>query len=991
MKKTLMVLLLALVAIAAGAQERRISGTLTDRDTKEALEQVTVQLLRTDSSYVTGTVSDSRGEFRLTAPKNGRYLVKLTSVGYKTVVKNVTVSGDKNLPLGNIAMGEDAVMLKGATVTGQAMKVVVKEDTFVYNSSAFRTPEGSAIEELVKRLPGAEIDDDGKITINGKEVKKIKVDGKEFMTGDTKTALKNLPTSIVDKIKAYDEKSDLARVTGIDDGDESTVLDFGIKKGMNRGMFANADLSIGTHNRYAERLMAAVMQNDLRVMTFGSANNVGDRGFPGGGGRGNFGRGRSGLNASKMWGANFNYDNQKTFQLDGSVRWNHSDGDAFSKNSSQNFITQSGAYSNSISHSYSRSNSWNAQMRLEWKPDTMTNIMFRPNFSYSTSDGRSGSQAASYNDDPYLHATDPLATEAISQMAAQGLMVNSNNSNSLSYSDSKKVGGTLQLNRKLNSMGRNVTLRLQGNYSEGNSKSLSTNNVHLYQIKSLLNPEADSTYQTNRYNVTPTKKWSYTAQMTYSEPLWKATFLQMSYKFNYSYSKSERATYDFSNLGESFFSDVANSYRNWDGYLTRLQRPYTDYLDESLSRYSEYKNYTHDIEMMFRMIRQKYNFNVGVMVQPQTSHFIQDYHNVHSDTTRNVVNVTPTLDFRYRFSKVHELRVNYRGTTSQPSMSDLLDITDDSDPLNIRKGNPGLKPSFTNNLFADYHNFRQKRSQVIASFLRFSNTRNAVGSETTYDEKTGGRTTVPRNINGNWNLDGMFMFNTSIDTAGVWNVNTGTNYGYSHMVGFVNLDRSATAQKNVTKSLNIGERLEASYRSNWVELALDGSFNYTHSRNELQSQANLDTWQFAYGGTLSVNTPWGTSLSTDLHENSRRGYNDKSMNTNELVWNAQIAQSFLKGKPLTVMLQFYDILDNQSNFSRTINATQRSDTEYNSINSYAMLHVVYRFNMFGGKIGGRGGDRDRGPEGPGGRRGPGGFGGPGGMRPPMGGMRPPRM
>ena len=212
-------------------------------------------------------------------------------------------------------------------------------------------------------------------------------------------------------------------------------------------------------------------------------------------------------------------------------------------------------------------------------------------------------------------------------------------------------------------------------------------------------------------------------------------------------------------------------------------------------------------------------------------------------------------------------------------------------------------------------------------------------------------------------------------------------------MGFVNLNRSATAQKNVTKSLNIGERLETSLRTNWVELALDGSFNYTHSRNELQSQANLDTWQFAYGGTLSVNTPWGMSLSTDLHENSRRGYSDKSMNTNELVWNAQIAQSFLKGKPLTVMLQFYDILDNQSNFSRTINATQRSDIEYNSINSYAMLHVVYRFNMFGGKIGGR--DGNRGPEGRGGFGGRGrhgGFGGPGGMRPPMGGgMRPPRM
>lgn len=351
-----------------------------------------------------------------------------------------------------------------------------------------------------------------------------------------------------------------------------------------------------------------------------------------------------------------------------------------------------------------------------------------------------------------------------------------------------------------------------------------------------------------------------------------------------------------------------------------------------------------------------------------------------------MVNFTPTLDFRYRFSKVSNLRISYRGSTSQPSMSDLLDITDDSDPLNIRKGNPGLKPAFTSNLMLNYRNFIEHRSQSMAAFLRFSTTRNSVGSAVTYDENTGGRITQPRNINGNWNVNGMFMYNTSIDTLGVWNVNTSTDYSYQNMVGYVTPDRNSGVQKNTTKSLSVGERLETSYRNSWLEVALDGSFNYIHSRNKLQSQANLDTWRFAYGGTVTLNTPWGMSLSTNLHENSRRGFSDSSMNTDELVWNAQLSQSFLKGKPLTVMLQFYDILDNQSNFSRTINAMQRSDTEFNSINSYAMLHVVYRFNMFGGKIS-RGGN---GPDGPGGRPGRGGrFGGPG-MPPGGGGMRPPR-
>ena len=220
MKKSILMMLLLLVTMASYAQERLISGAIIDRDTKDPVEQVTVQLLRADSTYVTGAISNESGLFHFKAPKNGKYLLKITSVGYKTIIKRIAIEQDKNLAMGNVVIGADAIMLKGAVVTAMAQKVTVKEDTFVYNSSAYRTPEGSVVEELVRRLPGAEISDDGTIKINGKQVKKILVDGKEFMTGDTKTALKNLPTSIIEKIKAYDEKSDLAKVTGIEDGED---------------------------------------------------------------------------------------------------------------------------------------------------------------------------------------------------------------------------------------------------------------------------------------------------------------------------------------------------------------------------------------------------------------------------------------------------------------------------------------------------------------------------------------------------------------------------------------------------------------------------------------------------------------------------------------------------------------------------------------------------------------------------------------------------
>ena len=956
MKKSILMMLLLLVSIASFAQERLVSGAIIDRDTKDPVEQVTVQLLKTDSTYVTGAISNEKGLFHLNAPGNGKYLLKITSVGYKPTVKRVVIEQDKNLGLGNVVIGADAIMLKGAVVTAMAQKVTLKEDTFVYNSAAYRTPEGSVVEELVKRLPGAEVSDDGTIKINGKEVKKILVDGKEFMTGDTKTALKNLPTSIIDKIKAYDEKSDLSKVTGIDDGEEQTVLDFGVKKGMNKGLMSHIDLGIGNKDRYSARGMGGYFNSNNRFMLFGNANNTSDRGFGGGGPRRGFGGG-NGLNASKMLAANYNYEEKNKFKFNTSLRWNHSDGDVWSRRSSENFLGSSSSFSNSLSQSFSRSDSWNGNIRLEWMPDTMTNILFRPSISWTTNDSRSTGLSASFNQDPYQYSDDPLSDEGIEKMDEVDAAVNRQKSVSLSNSKNNNIRGMLQLNRKLNNKGRNVTLRMDAKYTDKDSKSISLQNAQLYLVQN--EAGLDSTYQTNRYNLTPSKDYSYSAQATYSEPLWKATFLQFSYKFTYSYSKSDRSTYDFSKYS---FDGINPEYGAWGNYLGRLDGELGDYRDDKLSRYSEYRNYTHDIQVMMRFIRQKYNLNFGVMIQPQRSKFIQDYQGKYVDTVRTVTNVSPTLDFRYRFSKMSNLRVNYRGTTSQPSISQLLNIVDDSDPLNVSMGNPGLKPSFTQNFRLFYNNFVQNHNKGVMTYINFSTTSNSISNKVTYDASTGGRITKPENINGNWNVQGAFMFNCSIDSAGVWNINTDTHLGYNHYVSYLSLDKSQDSQKNTTQNTTWNERLSLSYRNDWLELSLDGTLAYNHAKNKLQPNSNLDTWQFSYGPSMTLTAPWGTSLNTSLSCSSRRGYSDESMNTDEFVWNAQLSQGFLKGKPLTVMLQFYDLLHQQSTFSRAISSISRTDTEYNAINSYAMLHVIYRMNLFGGKDA-RKGNREEGPGG----------------------------
>ncbi len=987
MRRLLFTALLAAVSITMTAQSRAVKGRVSDKETKETLAQIAIQLLRTDSTFVAGTVSADNGTFILKAPENGKYLLRFSSVGYATDIKNIVIADNHDLNMGEVTMQTDAVMLEGVTATAQALKVTLVKDTFVYNSAAYSPPEGSVIEELVKLLPGASVDDDGNVTINGKTVNKIKMDGKEFMTGDTKTALKNLPVSIVEKVKAYREKSDRERITGIADGDEDMTLDFSIKKGMNKGVLGNVDVGYGTHDRYAERLMLGMFKEDFRMMAFGNFNNVNDAGFGGRGG--GFGRGRNGLNTSNMVGVNFNYEKRDLLKMDGSVRWNHNTSDQLTKNSSESFVIGNQSFSNSLSQSYSKNKSWNAQMRLEWTPDTMTNILFRPSFSYSDNDGRSGSASATFDSDPYEHTTDPL--NEISVMEGLGLAKNSRTGSSLSYGTSKNVNGRLQFNRKFNSRGRNLTLSASGRYSTSDNKSFSTSNVKLYQV-------TGQDYSINRYNVTPSTNWKYSAEIAYSEPLADRTYLQLSYKYNHSYSKSDRATYDFSDLTQ-LPSDYVNllaslgissipMYRCWGTYLPD---GYTSFEDESLSRFTEYRNDNHEVELQFRRVRDNYNFNVGVFVQPQRSNFVQKYLGHRTDTTRNVINVTPTADFRYYFSKEHQLRFRYRGSTSQPSMADMVQITDNTDPMNISIGNPGLKPSFTNNFTINYNNFIRNHYQVIGVNGGFRTVSNATAQRVIYNSETGARTTMRDNVNGNWSADVNGNYSVAIDTLALWNVSTSVGYSYNNNVGLVSTALNANSQKNITRVHNISDRLALSFRNDWLNVEADGSVNYTSSSNLLNPDANLDTWSFSYGANVNVRLPWNMALASDAHVRSRRGYSDKSLNTNEFIWNAQISQSFLKAKNLSVILQFYDILHNQSNFSRTINEMMRSDTEYNAINSYAMLHVVYRFNLMGGKggrdhmgppdgdRGSRGDRRDfrgRGDRGPGGFPPPGGFGGP---------------
>lgn len=943
MKKWVLGLLLMLMtasAFAQGGSRGRVSGKVIDADDKLPVMEATVQVLSLpDSTMITGQSTNLDGRFSIHV-RPGNYVLRVSFIGYTSVEKKISITNAKpNLNVGTVEMSIDAVMLDAATVVAQAPEVTAKADTLIYNTSAYRVPEGSALEELVKKLPGAEVDESGKITINGKEITKIMIDGKEFFADDPNIAMKNLPVNIIDKIQAYDKQSDMARVTGIEDGEEETVLDLTVKPGMNHGFFGNVDGAYGTEDRYSGKLLANYFRDKNQFTVIGSANNVNDNSFPGGGG---FRRQENGLTAIKMAGANFATENEK-FKSEGSVNFNYKDADQISKQSSETFVsTENSSFKNAMDHSRNKTTNLTADAFMEWRPDTMTTLIFRPRIRYGKTDNANSQNSYTFNQDPGYSTDELFSTDDLSSLVPEDQIVNTVMRESLKKGDDLTLTGMMIFNHRLNNEGRNITFRGRYNYTNSSSEQFSLSNTEYFQQT----PE-ERLETLNRYIDTPTKSSEYNVRLTYSEPIFKGGFLQFSYNFQYSRSTTDNTTFDMPD--------------NWtiDGDKTGGT------FNSDLSKSATYNYYNHQAEITFRWIREKMRFNVGMSFQPQRSTLSYTQGEYQVDTVRNVFNFTPTLDFRYRFSKTSQLRIRYRGRTSQPNMIDLLPITDDTDPLNVTKGNPGLKPTFTNNLRMEYNTFNTETQRGMFSFFNFQNTMNSISNRRTYNEETGGYTTMPENINGNWNIFGIVGGNIALKNK-KYTINTFTRANYQNMVSYIsnNADLYA-ADKNTTKRLSLGERLRGTYRNDWWEVSLNGSLDYTHSRNSYQEQNNMDTYQFSYGASTNVRLPWNMTISTDISQNSRRGYTDASMNRDELIWNAQIAQDFLKGNAATVSVQFYDILKNQSNISRTISAAMRQDTEYNAIYSYCMVHFIYRLNLFGGKQGGQGGPGFHGGHGPG--------------------------
>ena len=929
--KCLLMLLMILFSPMAFAQQSgvNVTGSVVEQGSDTPIEQATVRLLNVkDSAMVRGVVSARNGSFTLKNVKKGSYLLHITFIGYDPLYQPLQITGKKNpVNVGKLELSDGAIELGEAVVIGKAPEITVRNDTVEYNADSYKVTEGSVLEDLLKKMPGVEVDSEGKITVNGKEVKKVMVDGKEFFSDDPKVASKNLPAKMIDKLQVLDKKSDMAQMTGFDDGEEETVINLTVKPGMKQGWFGNAYGGYGSKDRYEGNAMVNRFVNNDQITFMGGANNTNNMGFSdlastmfsgmggGGGRRGGFGAG-SGITSSGNAGLNFSKEfKPDKLTLGGNTRYSHSDNDARSKSDRQNILPgDSSSYDNSEAMSRTKSDNFGVDFRLEWKPDTMTQLIFRPSFSLSHSMNDNFSDATTLDNERDT--------------------VNTNKSSNYSESNGYNLNASIDFSRKLNNKGRVFSATLSGGNSDSYSDGMNRSDiVYFNQTDALKNSIID---QRSRYD---NKGFNYRAYVSWVEPIGHNNFIQ--------------ATYSISQRKQEALKNVYN--QDADGIYNVLDSAYSQsYRNNFISQRAS---------LSFKSQRAKFNYTIGLNLDPSYSsseNFVGD--TTLSKITRKVVNLSPMAQFNYMFDKRTNLRIMYNGRTSQPSMTQLPPVADISDPTNITIGNPDLNPRYTNNVFIRFQQFTPEKQRAFMIMANGSYIINDIVSYTSYNQETGVKTTTYKNVNGNYSGNVRMMLNTPLKNK-KFSINSMTMASFANSNGYIN------EEKNTNRNLILSERGGIDFRSSYLDLGVNGNIRYNATSNSLQKENNQNTFNYGAGGYTTIYLPLNFKIESDVNWSTNSGYGD-GFKQNEVLWNASASKSFLKNNQGTLRFKIYDILQQRSNISRSVTASYIQDSEYNTLGSYFMVHFIYRFSIFKGgasasdvKTPGRSG-RGRGPMGP---------------------------
>ena len=992
------------IALTLSAQNYKITLQLQDAMTGEAVGFATVSVTpvkgQTQTKY---TLSGSDGKATLEKVRMGTYKLKAELMGYKTYEKEVELRDDANL--GIIKMEQDLEVLDAASVSAVGNPIIIKKDTVEYNASSFKISDDNMLEDLLKKLPGVEVNEDGSITANGETISKITIDGKTFFLDDPQLASKNIPAKLIEKVKVVKKKSEQAEFTGIDDGNDETVIDLSVQKGMMNGVFGNLSGGIG-HDlpsaskegalndwRWQGNFMGGRFAEDSQYSIIANANNTNNRGFNdlsgnmmggmmggmgmmGRGGGGGFG-GSNGINTSWMGGVNANWDLlDDKMQLGANYLYNGSSIDVKQDTYKETYrLDGSTLISNNqgVSNRYTDGHRFGA--RLEHKFSDNTSILFQPQFNF----GRGN----------YIQQTD-FDTDT---RQASGEQENTNKgfTNNTGANNNWTASGFLLLRQRLGMPGRTISLNLNWNMSKNSMQGYNQSRTTYYDKDH--NPfDTDINQRIDQL----TKSQTAGARLVYTEPLGGNFYLEGSYNFNWSLSDTKKTAWNSGsyNWGTNPFTLGST------GVLEYNTTGETEDLTNSNSILN--RNINQNIGVAFMYQAESVRAQLGASAVPTKT-----YNKTYSGGKEEIYdpgyiwNFSPRAMLFYDFNDNANVRFFYNGRTAQPSTSQLNPVLDNSNPQSLSLGNPYLNPYFSHNIRNEWEYSNKQNFFTLRLNLQGGMTQNPITNAVWYDTDAR-QYSFPVNGNNTYNGSVRIMVNAPIAKSN-FSISNTTNASYSQSGSFIGaenlpMDRfiSKDAQglitefkykdfhdyyfvnhpeqwskdflDNTTRSLSVMERIQLTYRSDYIEIT--GSARTRLSKPWYTIETAVDaTWNNQVRGSFKWTVgDSGFEISTDANYNWYNGYTTDQ--PSQLVWNASISQQVFR-RQATISLKAYDILDQAKNLTTSITDNYYQETRNNTLGRYVMLTFTWRFGSFGD------------------RNGRGRMGGPGNFRPGAGG--PPMM
>lgn len=885
-----------------------------ERPYPDPLPDVNIQLYSLpDTSFIEGTVSDKKGVFRLYPMNPGNYLIRASFLGYETLEKKVNIPAyRKEVYGGALMMKPSSIVLDETVIKAELQKMKMSGDTLVYNTGAFKTSEGAVLQDLVRQLPGLELDEkSGKMNFHGKEITQILLNGKEFFA-DSKVALNNMPVDALKEVKVYEQQSDKEQMTGVSDGKKKTVMDVKTKKDLTDGLMGDVSALKGSGDMYGAKMSLNKFVGKWRMSLYGDLGKLPRYG--------NFISDMAD-NPAQMKDIGFSLGTEiKKLNLNVSASYNNKSADE-SRSQSEEYLPNGSQYAYNNGLSTGRNSSFWENIYMTGSLSDRTEINFRHNINHSRLNSVSENISATFSTNPLDYVSEPWRDDA---MIPPEFRINKNTGNSQNKTNNLMIGNNLLITHKLNDIGRKLSIELRNDYSNQASGNYQQSSITYYQLKNDLG--ADSVLYRNQYRESPARNLLLAGEVSYTEPIGKQ-MLQVYYRHEYQRQSNNAVTY---NLDE-------------DALWGSLPSGYEAGRVDSLSDYTRNDLHSNEFGLRTTFNWRKVRLNIRFGLSPQKSTTKSNRGKVKIDTTITVLNIVPELHFDYDLGNNHNMSVYYSGYTRQPSIYDLLSVPDYTNPLNITMGNPGLKPAFGQSISVNYRGGNMEKQEMLYCGLRYNNTINDISRKRTYDEKSGVYTSRPENINGNWGIGGNIYYTNKLFKKIF--ARLATNANYNRRVSYVQIMGEANENdRNTSQMLYLMQDVEFAYKLEEHEFKINGAITYQQADNSYTNNSDYRTYDFYYGAECRLKLPLNLNLYTVVRSMNRRGYKDEASNTTQWLWNSELTYSFLKGKRGLLKFQVVDILQQRDFVNRWMNDTGQGETWTWGLGRYAMATFTYRFN-----------------------------------------------